>query len=205
MDYVSMVERCRRDACELARQWTKQQCKQCSIELESGGNIKFTAGDPHLSSWYKSCSDLVNSRFSVDKTPDVVSVAERILLTFHSLFLISTFAVFPPPLLQGVSVTGIQVKAITRLENRMLYNRLETLINQLHRIFMVDTSLSLSLIFEDSMTKYVLFWTKKLLASPTLTTCSLSGSQVRALYLPSSAVVYSSAVIMFRTVLCGCV
>lgn len=78
MDYVGLVEHCRRDACELARQWTEQQCRQCSIELESGGNIKFTAGEPSLSSWYKSCSDLINSRFSVDNTRDVVSVADSI-------------------------------------------------------------------------------------------------------------------------------
>ena len=75
MEYVGLVERCRRDACELARQWTEEQCRQCSIELESGGNIKFTAGEPSLSSWYKSCSDLVNSRFSVDNTRDVVSLS----------------------------------------------------------------------------------------------------------------------------------
>ena len=74
MDYIGLVEHCRRDACELARRWTEQQCRQCSIELQSGGNIKFTAGEPSLS-WYKSCTDLVNSRFSVDNTRDVVSLA----------------------------------------------------------------------------------------------------------------------------------
>lgn len=73
MNYVGLVERCRRDACELASQWTEQQCRQCSIELQSGGNIKFTAGEPSLF-WYKSCSDLVNSRFSVDNAEDLVSV-----------------------------------------------------------------------------------------------------------------------------------
>ena len=73
MDYVDLVECCRRDACELARQRTEKQCRQCSIELESGGNIKFTSGEPSLS-WYQSCSDLINSRFSVDNTANVVSV-----------------------------------------------------------------------------------------------------------------------------------
>ena len=33
------------------------------IELESGGNVKFSPGGVEMS-WYKSCVDLVNSRFS---------------------------------------------------------------------------------------------------------------------------------------------
>ena len=82
MDYVGLVECCRRDACELARQWTEQQCRQCSIELESGGNIKFTAGEASLS-WYKSCTDLINSRFSVDNTGNMVSVLESALIYFY--------------------------------------------------------------------------------------------------------------------------
>ena len=86
MDYVGLVERCRRDACQLARQWTEQQCRQCSIELESGGNIKFTAGEPSLCSWYKSCSDLVNSRFSVDNTRDVVSRVADSVFARSSLY-----------------------------------------------------------------------------------------------------------------------
>jgi hypothetical protein len=96
MEYVGLVERCRRDACELARQWTSEQCRQCSIELESGGNIKFTAGEPSLSSWYKSCSDLVNSRFSVNSMRHVVSLS---LLGYCW-----PFPSFPPPPRESMSL-----------------------------------------------------------------------------------------------------
>ena len=49
-----------------------EQCKQWSMELESGGNIKFVSGDPSLS-WYRTCTDLINSRFSVTNPVGVVS------------------------------------------------------------------------------------------------------------------------------------
>ena len=72
-DYIELMEACCREVCQLAKQWTTEQSKQWTVELESGGNIKFTPGDPSLS-WYKSCCDLVHSRFSVANKLDVVSV-----------------------------------------------------------------------------------------------------------------------------------
>lgn len=92
-EYVGFVECCCRDACERARLRASGRSKQLCVELESGGNIKFIDGDPSLS-WYKSCCNLVNSRYSVTES-----------------------------LREGVSITGIEVKAVTRVENRMLYNR----------------------------------------------------------------------------------
>ena len=71
-EYVRFVESCCRDACGMAMQWTEEQCKQWTIELESGGNIKFTPGEPSLS-WCKSCSDLVYSRFSVNSSLKLVN------------------------------------------------------------------------------------------------------------------------------------
>ena len=39
-------------------------CQRWTTELESGGNIRFIEGTPSVP-WFKSCVDLVNSRFSV--------------------------------------------------------------------------------------------------------------------------------------------
>lgn len=66
-EYVGFVECCCQDACERARLRASGRSKQLCVELESGGNIKFIDGDPSLS-WYKSCCNLVNSRYSVTES-----------------------------------------------------------------------------------------------------------------------------------------
>ena len=52
------------EACHAVETEVEGQCEHWMAELESGGNVKFTTGDPSLP-WYKSCADLTNSRFSV--------------------------------------------------------------------------------------------------------------------------------------------
>ena len=59
----SMEQKCS-EACSSVEREIEDQCEHWVAELESGGNVKFTAGDPSLP-WYKSCSDLTTSRFSV--------------------------------------------------------------------------------------------------------------------------------------------
>ena len=59
----SMEQKCS-EACSSVERKIEDQCEHWVAELESGGNVKFTAGDPSLP-WYKSCSDLTTSRFSV--------------------------------------------------------------------------------------------------------------------------------------------
>ena len=119
--YTDLMEQCRIAACQLARQCSELQRRQCSIELESGGNIKFTAGDSSLP-WYKSCTDIVHSRFSVDSIKNVVST-ESTLKSALFMYDLSW---------QGITITGIKVKAVTRVENRMLYNRLACMSCLLH-------------------------------------------------------------------------
>lgn len=58
-----LEERCR-EACEGVRREMREKCERWMVELESGGNVKFTPGDP-TQSWFKSCVDLTGSRFSV--------------------------------------------------------------------------------------------------------------------------------------------
>ena len=63
MHTYSMEQKCSEVVSSVERD-IEDQCEHWVAELESGGNMKFTAGDPSLP-WYKSCSDLTTSRFSV--------------------------------------------------------------------------------------------------------------------------------------------
>ena len=70
------------------------------IELENGGNIKFEFGSPS-DIWYKSCSDLLMSRFCS---------ADYIMK----------------------SISGIKIRQVIRLTNRLLISRYEeNLINEI--------------------------------------------------------------------------
>lgn len=64
-EYVHFVESCSSHACQFVSQRTSEECDQLSLELESGGNIKFTRGDQSMA-WYRTCCDLIHSRFSVN-------------------------------------------------------------------------------------------------------------------------------------------
>ena len=85
-EYVDFIKCCCSKACEVARLRMSEQCKQWSMELESGGNIKFVPGDPSLS-WYRTCCDLINSRFSVTNPLAVVSgiISHILCLQLHPL------------------------------------------------------------------------------------------------------------------------
>lgn len=58
-----------------------RQIQLWEIELESGGNVKYSPGGPECQ-WYNSCVELVNSRFSRThvqvgtRGPDDVSLSE---------------------------------------------------------------------------------------------------------------------------------
>ena len=61
--FCRLESRCN-EVCGLVNSNTDNLCERWMCELESGGNVKFTTGDPSLP-WFKSCSDLTNSRFSI--------------------------------------------------------------------------------------------------------------------------------------------
>jgi len=76
-----------------------EKCAHYLTELESGGNVKLTqCGSTH--SGFKSCCELVQSRFSVQE--------------MHCL---------PSSVIGSLELTGIKVVKTTRIENRLLYNR----------------------------------------------------------------------------------
>ena len=58
------LAQCCQRLCGAREASAEQLCQQWLAELESGGNVRFVHGDP-AQPWYKSCLELVSSRFSV--------------------------------------------------------------------------------------------------------------------------------------------
>lgn len=52
------------EECEAVRGQAEELCERWSMELESGGNVRFILGAPPTP-WYLSCFDIVHSRLTV--------------------------------------------------------------------------------------------------------------------------------------------
>ena len=80
------------DACLAIEAETEQKCQYWLVELRSGGNVKLTSCNPSQSS-FRSCCELIHSRFSVDdvqnfgisglEVTEVVRVENRLLFNWY--------------------------------------------------------------------------------------------------------------------------
>ena len=59
---LAMEERCKTEE-EIVTRKVSESIQRWEAELETGGNVKFTEGNPSHQ-WYKSCVELITSRFS---------------------------------------------------------------------------------------------------------------------------------------------
>lgn len=76
-----------------------EKCQRYLTELESGGNVKLMiCGCGH--GGMKACCELLQSRFSVQEMQQLQD-----------------------SVLKGLELTGIKVTKVTRIENRLLFNR----------------------------------------------------------------------------------
>ena len=63
-DFSFSIDQCHQESCEQVNNVSEMTVQRLLLELETGGNVRFEDGkstDP----WYKSCHDLVLSRFCV--------------------------------------------------------------------------------------------------------------------------------------------
>ena len=79
-NHVQTLEKTCSEVCNSIDARMTEQHKQWLVELESGGNVKFIPGDPSIP-WYKSCVELVGSRFSVADVQVCMSVCLSVTYT----------------------------------------------------------------------------------------------------------------------------
>ena len=58
------IEQCHQESCDQVNSVSEMTVQRLLLELETGGNVRFEDGKPS-DPWYKSCHDLVLSRFCV--------------------------------------------------------------------------------------------------------------------------------------------
>ena len=61
---VLRIEQCHQESCDQVNSVSEMTVQRLLLELETGGNVRFEDGKPS-DPWYKSCHDLVLSRFCV--------------------------------------------------------------------------------------------------------------------------------------------
>ncbi|XP_015750493.1 PREDICTED: leucine-rich repeat-containing protein 9-like [Acropora digitifera] len=59
------IDKCHQESCEQVNNVSESTVQRLLLELETGGNVRFEDGKP-TDPWYKSCQELVLSRFCVD-------------------------------------------------------------------------------------------------------------------------------------------
>ena len=63
-DSLLRIEQCHQESCDQVNSVSEMTVQRLLLELETGGNVRFEDGKPS-DPWYKSCHDLVLSRFCV--------------------------------------------------------------------------------------------------------------------------------------------
>ena len=58
------IDKCHQESCEQVNNVSESTVQRLLLELETGGNVRFEDGKP-TDPWYKSCQELVLSRFCV--------------------------------------------------------------------------------------------------------------------------------------------
>lgn len=61
---VLRIDQCHQESCDQVNSVSEMTVQRLLLELETGGNVRFEDGKPS-DPWYKSCHDLVLSRFCV--------------------------------------------------------------------------------------------------------------------------------------------
>ena len=63
-DSLLRIDQCHQESCDQVNSVSEMTVQRLLLELETGGNVRFEDGKPS-DPWYKSCHDLVLSRFCV--------------------------------------------------------------------------------------------------------------------------------------------